>query len=160
MNRVGAILLMTILVCIDQLSKYLVEKYLPLHQSEPFIPFISLYRTYNEGIAFSWLSFINNEVLAILIAAIVVFVGWLWLQLRGDRFFSHLGYGFIIAGAIGNLIDRVMRGHVVDFIQFHTQHWSFAIFNLADSFITLGAVFIIIDEIIQARKPARELRDE
>ncbi len=59
----------------------------------------------------------------------------------------------IIAGALGNIIDRLTYGYVVDYILFYTQTWSFAVFNLADSFITIGAIFIVIDEIIQHRKP-------
>lgn len=152
MNRISSAIIIVLLVGLDQLSKYLVEKHLPFQQSEPFIPFISFYRTYNEGIAFSWLNFVDNQVLTILIAAIIVFILLIWRRLKADRIFSHLGFGFILAGAIGNLIDRIVLGHVVDFIQFHTQTWSFAIFNLADSFITIGAIFIIIDEFIQAAR--------
>ena len=158
MNRVLSINLIIFLAAIDQISKYLVERYLPFQQSELFIPYISFYRTYNEGIAFSWLNFIDNNVLIILISAIIVFVLWLWWRVLADRAFSLLGYGFILAGAIGNLIDRVYLGHVVDFIQFHTQNWSFAIFNLADSFITIGAVFILLDEFLQAKNARSEVK--
>ena len=150
MIRIWSAILILLLTGIDQLSKFLVEQFLPLQQSEPFIPFVSLYRTYNTGIAFSWLNFIDNQVLIILIIAIIALVFWLWSKLGPGRIYTHLGYGFVIAGAIGNLIDRVSRGHVVDFIQFHTQNWSFAIFNLADSFITIGALFIILDEFIKS----------
>ena len=150
MSRLVSIILVAALVGLDQWSKALVEQFLPLHQSEAFIPFLSFYRTYNEGIAFSGLDFIGNNVLTVLILVIVGFVIWLWSQLEKNRLFSHLGFAFIIAGALGNLIDRITLGHVIDFIQFHTQTWSFAIFNLADSFITIGAGLIIIDEIRQA----------
>jgi len=152
MTRIWSIILVLLLTGIDQLSKILVENFLPLQQSQPFIPFVSFYRTYNTGIAFSWLEFINNRVLAILIIAVIAFLFWLWSKLGPERTYAHLGYGFVMAGAIGNLIDRVARGHVVDFIQFHTQNWSFAIFNLADSFITIGALFIILDEFIKSKK--------
>ncbi len=151
MTRLWNIVLVSVLTGIDQFSKIMVEKYLPLHQSEAFIPFISFYRTYNEGIAFSWFEFIDNQVLAVLIAGIILFVLWLWSKLAAVRLYSHLGFGFIISGAIGNLIDRILLGHVVDFIQFHTDNWSFAIFNLADSYITIGAFFIILDEFIMAK---------
>jgi signal peptidase II len=151
MNRITNFVLIAFLIGLDQYSKFLVEKNLPFQQSELFLPFISLYRTYNVGIAFSWLNFIDNNILMVLILAIIIFVLWLWRQASTPGFFSHLGYSFILAGAFGNLIDRVFLGHVVDFIQFHTQNWSFAIFNLADSFITIGAMFIIIDEFIKAK---------
>ena len=58
------------------------------------------------------------------------------------------GYALIIAGALGNLIDRFAYGHVVDFILFYTQTWSFAVFNMADSFITIGAGLVILDELL------------
>ena len=156
MNRIVAIILIAFLAGIDQLSKYLVEKHLTLHQSESIIPLISFFRTYNEGIAFSWLNFIDNQILIFLIFAIIAFVFWLWRQLKTGRILSSVGFAIILAGATGNLIDRIFRGHVVDFIQFHTSNWSFAIFNLADSFITIGAVLIIIDEVKMARAPIQE----
>ncbi|MCP4182841.1 MAG: signal peptidase II [Hyphomicrobiales bacterium] len=152
MNRINGVILIILLAGFDQLSKYLVEQKLPFAQREPFIPFVSFFRTYNEGIAFSLLSFIDNQVLSILIVMVIIFVLWMWYQMKADRLFSQLGYVFILAGAIGNLIDRIALGHVIDFIQFHTDNWSFAIFNLADSFVTIGAAFIILDEIIQMRK--------
>jgi signal peptidase II len=160
MSRINGVILIILLAGIDQLSKYLVEQNLPFHQSEPFIPFISLYRTYNEGIAFSLLSFMDNQVLSMLIIVVIMLVLWMWYQTKSDRLFSQLGYVFILAGAIGNLIDRIVLGHVIDFIQFHTQNWSFAIFNLADSFVTIGATFIILDEFIQMRKSKQRSTNE
>ncbi len=160
MSRINGVILIILLAGFDQLSKYLVEQKLPLDQSEPIVPFISFYRTYNEGIAFSLLSFIDNQVLSMLIIAVILFVLWMWYQTKPDRLFSQLGYVFILAGAIGNLIDRVALGHVIDFIQFHTQNWSFAVFNLADSFVTIGATLIILDEFIQIRKSNQRSTNE
>lgn len=153
-------LIVIILIAADQASKYWVEHSLVFQQSEPFIPFVSFYRTYNEGIAFSGLSFIGNKFLIAMILVIIGFVLWLWSQLERKRMISHFGFGFIVAGALGNLIDRFYHGHVIDFIQFHTQNWSFAIFNLADSMITIGAMLIILDEILQAFQTKQELGDE
>ncbi|MFP3520005.1 signal peptidase II, partial [Pseudomonas sp. SIMBA_077] len=56
------------------------------------------------------------------------------------------------AGALGNLFDRFLYGHVIDYILFHTETWSFAVFNLADSFITVGAGCVILDELLQPKK--------
>jgi len=160
MNRVNGIILIVLLTGFDQFSKYLVEQKLPFQQSEPFVPFISFYRTYNEGIAFSMLNFIDNQILSILIIAVIIFVFWMWYQSRSNAVFSQLGYMFILAGAIGNLIDRITLGHVIDFIQFHTQNWSFAVFNFADSFVTVGAALIILDEFIQIRKSNQRSTNE
>ncbi|MFN6985069.1 MAG: signal peptidase II, partial [Rhizobium oryzihabitans] len=82
---------------------------------------------------------------------IVVFVLWLWRKTAADRTFAHLGFAFIIAGAAGNLLDRFFYGHVIDYILFHTDTWSFAVFNLADTFITIGAGCVILDEFLHAR---------
>jgi signal peptidase II len=83
---------------------------------------------------------------------VVAFVLWLWRRTSKDRFFAHLGYAMIIAGALGNLVDRLIFGYVIDYVLFHTATWSFAVFNLADSFITIGAGAIILDEILHMKK--------
>jgi len=85
---------------------------------------------------------------------IVAFVLWLWRRTPKDRPFAHLGYAMIIAGAIGNLIDGIVYGHVVDYILFHTATWSFAVFNLADSFISVGAGLVIVDELFGPKAAA------
>ena len=59
-----------------------------------------------------------------------------------------VGYALIIAGAIGNLVDRLLFGYVIDYVLFYTATWSFAVFNLADSFITIGAGLVILDELL------------
>ncbi len=138
------------MVMIDQVSKWFTEAMLPLQQQVDFLPFLSLYRTYNEGVAFSFLSSINDEFLIALTIAIICFVLWLWKNLESDRFLSELGYALVLGGAVGNLIDRIWLGKVIDMIYFHIDSigFHFAIFNLADTFITLGAAAIILDEII------------
>lgn len=141
------IILVCIFVVLDQLSKYWVESSLPFHNQVPVIPFLSWLRTYNEGIAFSFLSSMNDWVLVGLTVIIIIFVLWLWKNSPEERFWSRLGFAFVVGGAIGNLIDRAMLGHVIDFIQFHTDTWSFAIFNVADIFVNVGAGLIILDEL-------------
>ena len=64
---------------------------------------------------------------------------------------AHFGFALIIGGAMGNLIDRFLYGHVIDYFLFHTPGWSFAIFNLADAAITVGAGLVILDELLQWR---------
>jgi len=145
-RRTGG-LLAALLVAIDLTVKNWVENNLPFQEPVPVMPFLSWYRTWNEGIAFSFLSFLNDWVLVAFTVLIIVFVVWLWRNTSKDRWVSHIGFAFIFGGAIGNLFDRVFLGHVVDFILVHTQTWSFAVFNLADSFISIGAGLIILDEI-------------
>lgn len=136
----------------DQLIKYLVEAYLPFNEAVPVVPMLALYRTYNYGVAFSMLSGMEGWFIVGMRLIVVAFVLWLWRRTPKDRFFAHFGYALIIAGALGNLVDRLIFGYVIDYILFYTQTWSFAVFNLADSFITVGAGAIILDELLQAKK--------
>ncbi|OCP34727.1 signal peptidase II [Ensifer sp. LC163] len=136
----------------DQLIKYLVEAYLPFNEAVAVVPMLALYRTYNYGVAFSMLSGMEGWFIVGMRLVVVAFVLWLWRRTPKDRFFAHFGYALIIAGALGNLVDRLIFGYVIDYILFHTQTWSFAVFNLADSFITVGAGAIILDELLQAKK--------
>jgi signal peptidase II len=156
MNRWTALVLVPLFVVIDQLTKYLAETGLPLQQPVPVMPFLSMFRTYNTGIAFSFLSGLDDMALVALTLAISGFIGWLWYRSDARQTFARIGYAFVLGGAIGNLIDRVRLGHVVDFILVHTHNWSFAVFNLADSFITVGAMLIIIDEFLEARRSRSE----
>lgn len=141
---VGAVIVAVIL---DQAIKFAVEAYLPLQEAVPLIPMLALYRTYNLGVAFSLLSGMEREFIIGMRIIIVGFVLWLWRRTPAERSFTHTGFALIVAGAIGNLIDGFLYGHVVDYILFHTATWSFAVFNLADSFISIGAGLVILDEI-------------
>lgn len=137
---------------LDQLIKYLVEIYLPFQQSVPVAPYLALYRTWNEGVAFSFLSGLDGWVIVVMRLAIIAFILWWWRSAEHPSPFSHLGFVMVIAGALGNIIDHFVYGHVVDYVLFHTETWSFAVFNLADSFITVGAVLIGFCEIFLNRK--------
>ncbi len=66
--------------------------------------------------------------------------------------FARIGFALIIGGALGNLIDRAVHGHVIDYILFHTPVWSFAVFNLADAFITVGAGLVLLQEFLDWRR--------
>jgi signal peptidase II len=113
---------------------------------------LALYRTYNLGVAFSMLSGMDGWLIVGMRLVIVAFVIWLWRRSAKDRWLAHLGFALIIAGALGNLVDRFLYGHVIDYILFHTDTWSFAVFNLADSFISVGAAAVILDELLLPKK--------
>jgi signal peptidase II len=148
---VPAVSLIVIALILDQVIKIMVETYLPLQEMVPVMPFLALYRTYNLGVAFSMLADMEGWFIVSMRLVIVGFVIWLWRKTDADRTFAHLGFALIIAGAAGNIFDRFLYGHVIDYILFHTQTWSFAVFNLADSFISVGAACVILDEILHAR---------
>lgn len=149
MNRIAGALVIIAAVTLDQVSKYWVETGLPLQEPVPLLPMLSLFRTYNTGIAFSFLSGLDDAALIALTLAISGFIIYLWSRSEPQQQWARLGYALVLGGAIGNLIDRVRLGHVVDFILVHTQSWSFAVFNFADSFITIGAALIILDEVLE-----------
>ena len=140
---------------LDQAVKMAVEAYLPMHEAVAVLPMLALYRTYNYGVAFSMLSGMDGWFIVGLRLVVVTFVIWLWRQTPKARGIAHAGYALIIAGALGNLIDRFLFGYVIDYILFYTETWSFAVFNLADSFITIGAGLVILDEVLMYRKRDR-----
>lgn len=139
--------LVAILVGLDQIVKWGVEKLFAYQQSFELLPVLSLYRTHNQGIAFSLLSGLGDKWLVALMLVVIAFVATLWARSDPARWLSQVGFALIIAGAIGNLIDRAVLGYVVDYILFHVGSWYFAVFNLADALISIGAAAIIIDEL-------------
>ena len=153
---VPALALIVTLLVIDQTVKTLVELYLPLQEMVPVIPMLALYRTYNLGVAFSMLSDMDGWFIVTMRLVIVVFVIWMWKKTPKDRSFAHLGFALNIAGALGNIFDRFLYGHVIDYILFHTPVWSFAIFNLADAFISVGAALVVLDEFLAWRRGRSE----
>ena len=142
-----AIGLIAVLVAVDQTVKWAVAKYLPLHEMVDVLPILALYYTHNTGIAFSFLSGLDEKWLIALMLVVIGFVAYLWAKSTPQRWLSQNGFALIVAGAIGNLIDRSVHGYVIDYILVHVHTWNFAVFNLADAFITVGAAAIVIDEL-------------
>lgn len=139
-------------IAADQWFKRWVETTLALHEQVQLLPFFSLYRTHNTGIAFSMLSGFGVPVLIAVTLAVTGFVLWLASKTQPRDRLARLGFALIVAGALGNLIDRVTLGYVIDYFLFHTPVWSFAIFNLADAFITIGAGLVILEEFLAWRR--------
>ena len=154
------LILFVILIVADQASKLWVEATFEPGLSVPVLPFLAIHLTYNTGIAFSLLSFLDDKALIVVTLAIMAFVVWLWHQAHVSRVWARAGFTLVFGGAFGNLIDRFLYGHVVDFILFHTLSWSFAIFNLADSFITVGAILILLDEFLVLRQGQKQEKEQ
>lgn len=156
MSRPAPVIVVILLaLAVDQAIKFAVEMWLPFQEAVPVMPMLALYRTYNYGVAFSMLSGMESWFIILLRLFVVGFVAWLWHQTPKARGFAHAGYAFIIAGAFGNIIDKVLLGYVIDYVLFHTETWSFAVFNLADAFITVGAALVILDELLLLRRRDR-----
>lgn len=152
MNRwVKFAVAIAVMLVLDQIIKWQVETRLPFQEPVELLPFLSLYRTWNQGIAFSMLWGMNDTALIILTAGITLFVLWLAASTPADKIAALAGYAMIIGGALGNMIDRAVYGYVVDYVLFHTPSWSFAVFNLADAFISVGAALVILQEFLDWR---------
>ena len=150
------LLLVIVAVIVDQWVKLVVETQLAMHDKVDLLPFLALFRTYNTGVAFSMFSWIGDKGLILLSLTVVAFVLYLAARTRKQQIAARAGFALIVGGAIGNLIDRTFYGHVIDYILFHTPVWSFAVFNLADVFITVGAGLVLFDEFFGSRRQSPE----
>jgi signal peptidase II len=148
-------LLTIVAITLDQWIKQWVETGLPFQEKIDLVPFLALFRTYNTGIAFSMFSSLSDTGLIAVAAVVVVFVLYLALKTPPNQVLARIGFALIVGGALGNVIDRTVYGHVIDYILFHTPVWSFAIFNLADVFISVGAAAVVLDEFITWRRQPR-----
>lgn len=145
------LLLSGFIVVIDQLTKYLVVENLVEYQRIKLMPMLDLVRFHNTGAAFSFLADASGwqhwlfSGIAVLVSLGIVWYQWA-LPSRGCRVLA-VGLALVLGGAIGNLIDRLLFGYVVDFILAYYQAWSWPAFNVADSAITVGVVLIIVDSL-------------
>ena len=148
-----------VVLILDQGSKWFADSLLGPHDAVPLLPFLDLRKAYNPGAAFSFLSDASGwqrwffSGLAVLI--IGVLVAWL-RRLPPGQGRVALALALILGGAAGNLIDRVLYGHVIDFIDLYYGTWHWPTFNIADSAITLGAVLLILDALLGRRAAAPE----
>jgi signal peptidase II len=149
-------------IAVDQWVKQLVEAHLPMQEKVDLLPFLALFRTYNTGVAFSLFASVGDIGLVAISAAVILFVLFLASRTEPGQVAARLGFALIVGGALGNIIDRAVHGYVIDYVLFHTPVWSFAIFNLADALISIGAVLVVIEELLvwlAARRPAQRSDD-
>jgi signal peptidase II len=143
-----------IILIVDQFVKVLVMGYFRLGDASYVTSFFNLVRVHNSGAAFSFLSTASGWqrwfFTAIGLAA-AVFIVWMLRSHAGQKLFSF-ALACILGGALGNVVDRSMHGYVVDFLDFHYLGWHFPAFNVADAAISIGAVCLILDELLRVRK--------
>lgn len=141
----------------DQISKYTAQETLPLGSLKAVIPnWLYFTLVYNKGVAFSLFSdghSLVNYLVFILALLICVYLTIAIIKDRFNRLQKSAG-ALIIAGAIGNVLDRLFNGYVIDFIYFNHHSFSWPVFNLADSFISVGAFLLIIESFAQNRRSA------
>ena len=145
-----------IIVAADQLTKSFIVSQFELYEVMPLGPYLELTRLHNTGAAFSLLAQAGGWqrwfFIGLAGAIGVVIVLWLYkLPARGYPWLS-IGLAMILGGAVGNGIDRLSEGHVVDFLHFHWQQAYFPAFNVADIAITTGAIMLVIDALLHTRR--------
>ena len=138
----------------DQFTKTLILGFYRLGDATYVTSFFSVVRVHNPGAAFSFLAGASGWQRWFFIAlglGVAVFIVWMLRQHAGQKLFAF-AMACLLGGAIGNVVDRMMHGYVVDFISLHYAGWHFPAFNLADSAITVGAVLLILDELRRMRR--------
>jgi len=154
------VLIAILAVAVDQWVKRLVENGMALHEQLDLLPFLALYHTRNTGIAFSLLADFGDVGLVLVALAVIAVVLALAARTSARQVLARIGFALVVGGAVGNLIDRATLGYVIDYILFHTPLWSFAIFNLADAFITIGAGLVLLQEFVDWRHGRGEREPE
>ncbi|MCK4834014.1 MAG: signal peptidase II [Gammaproteobacteria bacterium] len=148
-------------IILDQLTKYIAEAELVLHNPVSIIPgFFNFTLMYNKGAAFSFLSDAGGwqRVLFVGLSTVISIFLFFWLKQitkdddQKDNKILQIAIAFILGGAIGNLIDRALTGEVVDFIQVYYAAYYFPAFNIADSAITVGAGLLILDMFLETKR--------
>jgi signal peptidase II len=143
-----------IVLIADQFTKTLILGYYRLGDSTYVLSFFNIVRAHNTGAAFSFLATASGWqrwLFTGIGVAATIFIVWMLRSHPGQKLFSF-ALALILGGAVGNVVDRMMHGYVVDFLQFHWRGWYFPAFNIADSAITIGAACLIIDELRRVRK--------
>ncbi len=141
----------------DQLSKLAILRLFAAHPDQrvlPVAPFLNLALTWNRGMSFGLFDTDArlNAVVFTVLAAIIVLGLVVWLA-RVRQTLLALAIGCVIGGAVGNVIDRLLRGAVVDFLDFHLGRWHFYVFNLADSAISVGVGLMVLDSLLARGRP-------
>ena len=148
-------------VVLDQISKVWIDGALALHERIPITPFFNVTKAYNPGAAFSFLSEAGGwqrwffTVVSAAVSAVLIV--WLARMTRTERWLG-IALSLILGGAIGNLIDRLVYGHVVDFVQVYWRDWYFPSFNVADAAISCGAAILIALTLFEKPEESASVR--
>jgi signal peptidase II len=145
-----------LIVAADQLAKWFIVNQFELYEVLPLGAMLELTRLHNTGAAFSLLAQAGGWQRWFFVGLAgtisVAIIWWLYkLPARGNPWLS-IGLAMILGGAVGNGIDRLAQGHVVDFLHFHWQRWYYPAFNVADIAITSGAIMLVIDALMHTRR--------
>jgi signal peptidase II len=148
-----------LIIVVDQLTKVWIQRSLELYETIEVLPVLNIYHTFNRGAAWSFLATADGwqrwmfSVLAIGVS--IALIVWLRRLATASQALLVAGLVLIVGGALGNLIDRLYLGHVVDFISVHWGDAYFPAFNVADSAISIGAALVIFDSLREAVQERR-----
>ncbi|MDW3684761.1 signal peptidase II [Cupriavidus sp. CV2] len=143
-----------LVIVLDQFFKIVIVRTFAYGESRPVTRFFNLVLVYNKGAAFSFLADAGGWqrwFLTGLGVLVGLFIIWMLYRHTGQRLFCF-AISLILGGAIGNVVDRVVYGHVVDFLDFYVRNYHWPAFNVADCAITVGAVLLIVDELRRVRR--------
>jgi len=143
-----------LILVVDQITKVLILVYYHPGEVTVLTDFLNMVRVHNRGAAFSFLAGADGwqRWLFVGIGAVAaVFIIYMLRTHAGQRLFCF-ALTCILGGAIGNVLDRLLHGYVVDMVDFHIGRWHFPAFNVADSAITLGVIFLLLDELLRVRR--------
>ena len=149
-----------IIAVVDQLTKLAIIEWIPLYDRVPLNSFINLTHQKNTGAAFSFLADAGGwqrwffVVLATLVSVVIAI--WIWRIRKTGQAILSAGLALVLGGAVGNLVDRILLGHVTDFFQVWFGSWAFPSFNVADAGISVGAALLIIDALFFSGKEQKE----
>jgi|TARA_B110000259_G_scaffold182683_1_gene226676 signal peptidase II len=138
----------SLVIVFDQVSKWLMVSWLSLYETVVVMPYFNLTMAHNEGAAFSFLSQAGGwqRWLFIGLALVISVVLLVWLaKLKPTEKLEAISLSLILGGAIGNVIDRISYGYVIDFIDLYIGHNHWPVFNIADSAICIGAILLVAD---------------
>ncbi len=156
-RRIFYIILVLFFLVTDKLSKYLIVKNIALYDHKVIIPgFLNFTHIRNRGVIFGLFSQsssdISHIILLIIQTAAIILVIYFFLKTPYSDILSKISLSLITAGALGNLSDRIVNKYVVDFIDIYIKQWNWAIFNVADSCITIGAILMMFVFIFKRRE--------
>ena len=149
-----------IIAVVDQLTKLAIIEWIPLYDRVPLNSFINLTHQKNTGAAFSFLADAGGwqrwffVVLATGVSVVIAI--WIWRIRNAGQAVLSAGLALVLGGAVGNLIDRILLGHVTDFFQVWFGSWAFPSFNVADAGISVGAALLIIDALFFSGKEQKQ----
>jgi signal peptidase II len=137
---------------VDQVSKWIAVATIKEAAPKAILPILDLYYTENPGIAFSFLRGSNPTLLLLAVVAVTIAMLVFWARSREGGKLAALGFGLIVGGAIGNIVDRLVYGHVIDFLHLHIGDRTLFVFNLADTALTLGPILLVIAFLFPQRR--------